>query len=190
MRRRNAESSSPGALRAFTFLPSTNHPRRAPSWSRSRICAKITLRFERRPLVGESGDSRRPFHVESIELGDFESIPCNDRGDIAIEMTAVGHLLLQRGQPMLPFLNRRLRAQSMFDEEKPPLRLQDATDLLKRLIDIGDAAEGPGADDGVKGAVREGKSLGIEHLVIDFDRRGGDSLLGKGTHPWVGINGG
>jgi hypothetical protein len=70
--------------------------------------------------------------------------------DLSIQMAAVRERLTQGGEPMLPFLNFWFITEAMFKEEEAPARLQNPMNLVKRLIDIFDAAEGPGADGGIE----------------------------------------
>jgi len=104
-------------------------------------------------------------------------------------VAAAGEAALDWGESPLPLGQAGGGAEAVFDEEEAAAGAEEAVDLGQGGRGVGDAAEGPGADDCVE------RTVGgvdpppvVEGDVIDGDDGGGDPPAGEAGDAGVGID--
>jgi hypothetical protein len=109
-----------------------------------------------------------PNAVALINVVEAEAGSPNQGDGVTGEMTAVGHPALERFQSALPSSDARIRSKTMLEEVEPTFRTEHSADLRQDGADVGDRAQGEGAEGIVAGVIGERDQLTIK--PDQFDR--------------------
>ena len=143
----------------------------------------------REPLVGV-GHRARSRHIKRFQLGYLKSCIGYELVHLAIEVTAAGEGLPERGEAILPADNGRVRRTAVLEKNEATAWFENTPHLLKRLGRMRDGTERPSDYDGVHGAI--GKREGfVSRLREELNRKlfGTESLAGhalkfdRGVYP-------
>src|SRR6516165_5563884 len=105
-------------------------------------------------------------------------------------MAAVGNTHLQPVEPSLPFLDPRLRAEAMLQEEKAAPWLEDAVHFAQSSVNMFDTTQRKGAHHAIEDAPIEGELFPAQNPLVHFDPRLLDPLLRQPVHADIGIDDG
>src|SRR5439155_7326215 len=79
---------------------------------------------------------------------------------------------------------------TVLQEQKPTRRLEHSMNLIEGLVHLVDAAQRERAHDAVEMAIRKGKQLAAEDVVVHLDTRPANAALSEPVHPRIRIDGG
>jgi hypothetical protein len=140
------------------------------------------------PTIHRPERPRQPRHLEPLDLDPSERLAPDHRLDVQVEAAAVTHDLFDRVEPTLPRPDLRVAAEPVLQEGEPTSWPEHPKDLDQSLLDLGDAAHGPGAHHAVEDPVVKWQSLAARGPLIDFDPTGSDPSPGLLVHAGVGID--
>jgi hypothetical protein len=103
-----------------------------------------------------------PLQVKLLDLYRSEGLGDDQRLHVSVQVTAVGEAHLQPVQAALPFLDARLRAEAVFEEQQLAAAFQHPVHFPQCLSDIFDAAQGKRADGAIEAVVLEGEPFAAE----------------------------
>src|SRR5829696_2348611 len=166
-RRRPRLTALEGAARATSATPGTQ-----------RVNA-VWLRGDRGPKRVRGEELRCALLIEDVELGDGEACAPQQLRRLARQMAAAEHTLLHRLEPVLQALDLLVRGESVFDEAQEAARLENATELGKRRLDVRDRAHRPGGERAVEAVVGERQRLAVEPRSLDRHGRRPQPLRGE-----------
>jgi len=109
-----------------------------------------------------------PNAVALVNVVEDEAGAPNQGDGVTGEMTAIGYTVLERFQSALPCRHARIRSKAMFEEVEPASRTEHPADLRQGGADVGNRAQGEGAEGIVAGVTRERNRLAVE--PDEFDR--------------------
>jgi hypothetical protein len=109
-----------------------------------------------------------PNAVTLVNVVEAEAGAPNQDDGVTGEMTAIGHPALERFQSALPCSHARIRSKAMLEEVKPASRTEHSADLRQGGVDVGNRAQGEGAEGIVAGVIGELDQLTVE--PDEFDR--------------------
>ena len=95
-----------------------------------------------------------PDAVALVNVVEGEAGAPNQGYGVTGEMTAIGHPALKRFQAALPSRHTRIRSKAVLEEVEPAARTEHPADLRQGGVDVGNRAQGEGAEGIVAGVVR------------------------------------
>ena len=150
----------------------------------------ISPSLHRRAVVHVTAEAGGTVAVIVADVEGLEGVIADDGGKVAVQPAATAYALLNRRKPPLPALDAGIVAEAVLEKDKAAAGIEDAADFHEHAVDVGNAAQGPGADDAVAGGVGHGDIVSAAYAHIHRKGGGGDPVHCANEHAGVDVYGG